>query len=108
MATASKTMLTRIGGAIGMVLLCSSPLTYILSGEAGIAFWGKTLLGLVLVIVALVNSPEIFRKSLGSRSTGLWAITAAGSLMVIGVVTAINVFFVRENKTFDLTREGLY
>ncbi len=107
----SSSTLTNVGrlvGAIGMVLLVSTPLTWLLTGEAGALVWGKLLLGVLASGFYVATNADVFTRVAGSRSTGLLAMTAASVVIVIGLLGVANYIAYKNPKTVDLTREGLY
>ncbi len=98
----------RLLGAIGMVLLVSTPFTYLLTAEWGALVWAKLFLGLVLVGVYLVTNADVFGRVAGARSTGLMALSGGTVVVVLGLVVAVNYVAYKNPKELDLTREGIY
>lgn len=100
--------LGRIFGAVGVVTLISTPLTYLLTAEFGPLVWGKLLVGSVLVGVYLFTNADFFSRVAGTRSTGLLAISSLTVLLVAGFVGVLNYLSFKNPKEWDLTKEGIY
>lgn len=98
----------QIAGAVGVVLLVSTPLTWVLSAQVGPLIIGKLALGLALVIMYLTTHGSVVTKLWGSRSAGLLAMTATSSVLVFALVGAVNYLAFQHPKELDLTREGLH
>ena len=98
----------RLCGAVGLVLLVSSPLTWLLTAEFGPLVWGKLIIGSFLVGVYLFTNADFFARMAGSRSTGLFAMSATTVMLVLALVAAGNYLAFKHPKEFDLTQEGLY
>lgn len=106
--TSLTTNLGRVAGAVGVVLLVSTPLTWLLTSELGPLVWGKLLLGAALVGVYLATNADFFARFAGARSTGLMAMTVLSVLIVVGLLGVVNYLAYKNPKELDLTREGLY
>jgi ABC-type uncharacterized transport system involved in gliding motility auxiliary subunit len=98
----------RLLGAIGMVLLCSTPLTYLLTDDWGALVWGKLALGVLFVAVYLATNADVFGRAAGARSTGLLAISGGTVVLVVGLLGVVNYIAYKNPKEFDLSREGIY
>lgn len=98
----------RIAGAIGAVMLVSLPFTWLLTEEFGLYIWGKLAAGLLLCGFYLATNAGFLGRVTGSRSTGLWALSAVAVVIVVGIVGVINYLAVKHDREFDMTREGLY
>ncbi len=98
----------RIAGAVGLVFWLSAPLTWQLSGEFGPLVWGKLLVGGVCVGAYLITNADFWRRLTGSRSTGLMLMTVLSAAIVLGLTGVANYLARKNDKEFDLTREGLY
>ncbi|MEK7705399.1 MAG: GldG family protein [Myxococcota bacterium] len=98
----------RIAGAVGVVLLVSTPLTWLLTAEFGALVWGKLVIGALLVGFYLSTNAQFFAKLAGSRSTGLLALSSATVVIVLGLVGIVNYLAIQHPKQWDLTREGIY
>lgn len=100
--------LGRLSGAVGLVLLASSPLTWLLTAEFGPMVWAKLTIGGLLVAMYLATNGEFFARAIGARSTGLLVVTSTTVVFVLGLVVAANYAAYRSNREFNLTREGLF
>ena len=100
--------LGRMCGAVGVVLLLSSPLTWLLTTTMGAMVWAKLLIGSGLVGIYLTTNADFFSRVAGSRSTGLMAMSAATVALTLALVAAANYVAFRNPKEWDFTREGLY
>ena len=98
----------RLLGAVGVVLLISSPLTWLLTAEFGPWFWGKFTMGGVLIAVYLLTNADFFGRVAGARSSGLVTMSAFTVALVLGVVGAANYAVYKHPKDFDFTKEGIY
>jgi ABC-type uncharacterized transport system involved in gliding motility auxiliary subunit len=100
--------LGRFAGAVGAVLLVSTPVTWLLTQEFGPTIWGKILAGVLLVGAYFLTNAGFLSRLAGSRSTGLWVVTAASAALVVGIVGVAN-FVAKENDIeIDVTREQLH
>lgn len=102
------TIVGRLAGGVGLVLLVSTPLTWLLTMDFGALVVGKLLLGLLLVGVYLATNPDFFTRVSGARSSGLLALSASTVVLVVGLVVAANYLAFRHVKQWDLTREGVF
>lgn len=102
------TIVGRLAGGVGLVLLVSTPLTWLLTMDFGALVVGKLLLGLLLVGVYLATNPDFFTRVSGARSSGLLALSAGTVVLVVGLVGAANYLAYRHVKEWDLTREGVF
>ncbi len=102
------TLLGRVAGALGIVLVASAPFTWFLTGEGGVLLFGKLALGGVLCAIYAVTNPDFWRRAVGSRSSGLAAMSAVTVVVALGVVGVVNYVAYKHPKELDLTKEGLY
>ena len=63
-------ILGRLSGAIGLVLLVSMILTWVLTQTVGVFLLGKLVIGLSGVVFYLATNADFFRKVAGGRSAG--------------------------------------
>ncbi len=103
-----STQAGRLAGAVGVMLLVTVPFTWLLTEEGGLYLGGKLVAGLLLVGAYLMTNADFFARLSGARSTGLWAMTVVGALVVIGIVGAINFLVLENDREVDFTREGIY
>ena len=102
------TVAGRLAGAVGMVLLASTVLTFLLTESFGILVIGKLVLGGALVAVYLATNNDFWSRFAGSRSSGLFAISLVVGAIGIGVIGVANYLVLKNDKEFDVTREGVY
>ena len=98
----------RLTGAIGMVLLVSMLLTWILTQTIGVFLLSKLIVGLLGVAFYLLTNGDVFRKVAGGRSMGLLVMTGAGTIIVLGLVVVANYVASQSSKQWDFTREGIH
>lgn len=98
----------RLAGAIGLVVLTSSPITWFLVGHFGVAVWGKILVGVAGLAFFVATDLDTVGRLFGSRTFVLSAITAASGIIAFGLIGAINYVVLENDKEFDMTREGIY
>ena len=103
-----STIAGRLAGAVGLVLILTSPLTYLIGGTLGALFWGKLIFGVAAVVTYLVTNSDALQRVAGSRSTSLSALTVASVIVVLGVLGVINYVVAKHPKEFDMTREGIF
>ena len=97
----------RLLGAVGLVLLASSPLTYILAGM-GPQVLLKLVAALILCGIYLATNRDFFARLGRGHRGGLFALSGTTLALVLGLVIGINTLAVTHPKDFDLTREGIY
>jgi ABC-type uncharacterized transport system involved in gliding motility auxiliary subunit len=98
----------RLAGAVGMVLLASTVLTFLLTEQFGVLVIGKLVLGGALIITYLATNLDFWGRLTGSRSSGLFAISIGIGVIVVGLIGVANYLVVKNDKEIDLTREGIY
>lgn len=98
----------QILGSIGLVLLLSSPLAFIVGRDMMWFVYGVVLLGATFVGVYYATNRKAVGKMLGSRSASLVAISAATVAAFVAVVVALNFIAYKNPKEFDLTKDGLF
>lgn len=102
------TLVGRVAGALGLVLVASAPFTYFFLGGESFLLLGKLALGAVLCTIYLVTNPDFWRRAIGSRSTGLAAMSAVSVVVAFGVVGVVNYVAYKHPREYDFTKEGLY
>src|SRR5438128_1280344 len=88
----------RLLGAVGTVLVVSTPLTYILTDAWGALVWGKLFLGLLLIGAYLATNADVFGRMAGARSTGLLAVSSGTVVVVLGLVVVVNYLTIKNPK----------
>jgi ABC-type uncharacterized transport system involved in gliding motility auxiliary subunit len=97
-----------IAGAIGMVLWISAPLTWLLTAEVGSLLLTKMVLGTLGLGFYLFTNAKILRDFIGSRSTGIFALSLGSTTLVFVLVIGANMLASRHPMEWDMTREGIY
>ncbi|RKH88581.1 hypothetical protein D7Y21_14255 [Corallococcus sp. AB045] len=102
------THVTRVLGAFGLLLLASSPFTlFLTSGSVALAA-GKAVLGAAMLAAYVVTHRQELGRS-GTRRTGRFlASSVLTTLVVLGVLVALNVLAFRKNRRWDLTQERIF
>ena len=89
-------------GLAGAALAVAGALAYIMNPASGTAGLFNLGLGVVLVVVAGVLNPELFRQY------GRWLNAFWGGIMVFGIVVMVNFLGNRYPERFDLTEGQLH
>ena len=89
-------------GLIGAVLIAAGGLAYLLNQESGSAGLVNLGIGVVLVVVAGVLNPDLFRQY--SR----WLNAFWGGIMIFCIVVMVNFLGNRYPERFDLTEGKLH
>lgn len=100
--------LGRLLGAMGTVMLLSTPLTWYLTGEWGLLVWIKLMVGGLFVGYYIATNADFLAGVAGSRSSGLLIMSGVTVVMVIAMLAAVNFVAYKSGKEYDLTREGIY
>ncbi|MEZ0311785.1 MAG: GldG family protein [Myxococcota bacterium] len=98
----------RLAGAIGLVLLVTCPLTYLLAGQLTGLFWMKLVLGLAATVTYLVTNGDFFARFGGARGSSTLALTSVSVVVVLAILAAVNYMVAKHPKEIDLTREGVF
>jgi hypothetical protein len=101
-------ILGRLSGAIGLVLLVSMILTWILTQDVGGLLIGKLCVGLAGVAFYLMTNLDFFRRVAGGRSAGLLLMTVLSTGIVLGLVGIGNYIGYQSALEWDMTREGIH
>ncbi len=98
--------LGRILGVIGLVILLSSSLTFLI-GATNLAL-AKAIVGSALIIFYFVTNFRNLGNTATSRGTFFVAVTAVSSLLVLGLLTVANYFAIKNPKTWDMTKNQIH
>ena len=101
-------ILGRLSGAIGLVLLVSMILPWILTQDVGGLLIGKLCVGLAGVAFYLMTNLDFFRRVAGGRSAGLLLMTVLSTTIVLGLVGIGNYIGYQSALEWDMTREGIH
>jgi ABC-type uncharacterized transport system involved in gliding motility auxiliary subunit len=98
----------KILGAVGLLLLLSSPYTlFITTGSAWLAAV-KALVGLLLIAAFFATNYGQLGQFASRRSSFFVVSSALMAVLVIGALVAVNFVVARKNKTWDLTSKKIY
>jgi ABC-type uncharacterized transport system involved in gliding motility auxiliary subunit len=100
-------LLGQLLGSVGLVLVLSSPLTFLFAGF-GALFFAKLIVGAALIGFYFLSNRGRAKNAVGNRSTALWIITSATSFFFIGALVVANYVAMKNPKEFDMTRDGLF
>jgi ABC-type uncharacterized transport system involved in gliding motility auxiliary subunit len=104
----NKATVGKILGALGLLLLLSSPFTlFITSGSLGLTA-AKACGGLVLLGLYAATNFQQFGQFASRRSSLFVASTAAQVLGALAVLAGLNYLAFKANPTWDFTREQLF
>jgi ABC-type uncharacterized transport system involved in gliding motility auxiliary subunit len=100
--------LGRLAGAVGLVLVITSPFTWFLVGHFGVVVLAKLLVGILGLGFFVATDFDTIGRLFGSRTFTLTAITAAFGVIAVGLVGAVNYVALENDVELDMTREGVY
>ena len=95
-------------GAFGLVLLLSSPFTYLLTSGSLLAAGIKAGLGVALLAVYLATNGRDLGQFASRRSSFFVLSSALLTLAVLGALIALNVIVARRNRTWDFTTKKIF
>jgi ABC-type uncharacterized transport system involved in gliding motility auxiliary subunit len=101
-------LLGQVLGSVGLVLLLSTVLTFIIAGSSTFLIYFKLLLGVGFIVTYFVTNREQSKKMLGNRSMALLALSIGSGAFFLVLVSAVNYIAYKNNKEYDLTREGVF
>jgi ABC-type uncharacterized transport system involved in gliding motility auxiliary subunit len=87
---------------LGAALVLAGGLSYLLDPEAGYGAAAHVVSGAVIVVIAGVLNPDLFRQY------GRWVNAFWGAIMVLGIVVMVNFLADRYPKRLDLTAGKLH
>ena len=97
----------RLAGAVGIVLLASAPLTYLLA-DTGPLLGFKVLAGLCGIVAYGATNRDFLRGSRGGRSNALLLVSALTTTVTLGLVAGVNGLAARHDHEWDCTREKIF
>jgi ABC-type uncharacterized transport system involved in gliding motility auxiliary subunit len=95
-------------GAIGLVLLLSSPYTYFITTGSGLLSAVKAAIGVLLIGFFLATNYAQLGQFASKKSSFFFASTIALAAVLLAALVAVNYIAARKNKTFDLTNKKIY
>ncbi len=100
-------LLGQILGSVGVVLLLSIPLTFLIAGLSSYLAL-KVLAAVICIVAYFVTNRDHVRQAVGNRSNALLAISALTAVIFIAVLAGVNYMGFKNPKEFDMTREGVF
>lgn len=104
----NKATVGKILGALGLLLLLSSPFTLFITSGSLVLTAAKAILGLVLLGLYAATNFQQFGQFASRRSSLFAASTAAQVLVALAVLGGLNYLAFKTNPTWDFTREKLF
>lgn len=98
----------KIAGAIGLVLVLSSPFTFFVTSGSGTVTGVKAALGVVLIGVFFATNLGQLGQFASGRSTFYFATSALTVVAVLGLLVGVNFIAARKNKSWDLTDKRIH
>src|SRR5262245_22244404 len=93
---------------VGLVILVSTLLTFIVAGQTTFLIYSKLIVGLLLVGGYFAMNRESARRMLGNKSTTLLVLSSVTAVVFVAVLGALNFISFKNPKEYDMTREGIY
>jgi ABC-type uncharacterized transport system involved in gliding motility auxiliary subunit len=100
-------LLGQILGSVGIVLVLSTVLTFIIAGH-GALIYIKLGLGFAFLAYYFATNRDNAKRSMGSRSTAMWAISGATIAVFFVAIAALNFIAFKNPKEWDVTRDGIF
>ena len=110
MSSDNTTTLTagKVLGALGLVLLLSSPFTLFVTTGAVWLAGVKAAVGFVFVGAYFATHYKRLGQFASGKATFFFASTAAMTLLVVALLVAVNYVVAKKSKTYDLTDKKIY
>src|SRR4051794_482691 len=93
---------------VGLVILVSTLLTFVVAGQTTSLIYSKLVLGLLLIGIYYATNRESAKRMLGNKSTAMLLISSLTTVVFVGVLAAIGFISNKNPKEIDMTREGIY
>ncbi|MDC0709039.1 Gldg family protein [Stigmatella sp. ncwal1] len=104
----NKANVGKILGALGLLLLLSSPFTLFITSGSLTLTAAKAGVGLALLGIYAATNIQQFGQFASRRSSFFFAKAAAQAVVALGVLGGINYLAFKTNPTWDLTKEKLF
>jgi len=104
----NRTTLGKVLGGIGLILLLSSPLTWLITTGSGWLAAGKALLGIALIGVYFATNHDQLGQFASRRSTFFLVSAVVMGVVLAGMLGAVNYIAAKKNKTWDLTSKKIH
>ncbi len=98
----------KILGAIGLLLLLSSPYTFFITTGSGWLAAAKAIGGIALIGVFFATNYAQLGQFASRKSSFFFVSSAAMALVLIAALSAVNYIAARKNKSWDLTSKKIY
>ena len=98
----------KILGALGLVLLLTSPFTYFFVTGQGLISASKAALGVALIGVFFLTNWRQLGQFATGRSTFFFVSSVAMGVLLLGSLTAVNFIAAKRDKTWDLTKKQIH
>ena len=102
------TLLGKMLGAFGLVLLLTSPITLFLTSGSGWIAGGKALLGVALIAGFFATNYQHLGQFASRKSSFFIASSALMTLLLVVVLVAVNYLTARRDKSWDFTQKKIY
>jgi len=100
--------ITKLAGIVGPAMALAGYIRYSIEQAWKWYIIALVAVGLAMLLVSIVFNFRSIVQFFQGRQGKLGANTAVLSVAIIAIIGALNIFFYRHHKRFDLTAEGLY
>jgi hypothetical protein len=104
----STSPLGKILGALGLLLLLSSPFTLFLTSGSVAITAAKAVAGLVLLGVYFATNFKHFGQFASRRSSFFFGTSVLLAVVTLGALVGLNYLAFKQNKSWDLTQEKIF
>lgn len=98
----------KILGWFGLILLISSPYTYLIRTGSPYFAAAKALIGIALIAYFFATNYTQFSQFASRKSSLFFTTTALMMVFAVGALAAVNYIGAKKNKTWDLTNKKIY
>jgi ABC-type uncharacterized transport system involved in gliding motility auxiliary subunit len=104
----SKQTLGKLLGAIGLILLLSSPFTFLITSQSSWLALGKLLVGVTFIGVFFATNVAQLGQFASRKSTFFFVSAAVTGVVLLALLSALNYIAAKKNVTWDLTKKKIY
>jgi ABC-type uncharacterized transport system involved in gliding motility auxiliary subunit len=104
----STSTIGKILGALGLLLLLSSPFTLFLTSGSVALTAGKAVVGLALLGVYFATNLKQFSQLATRRSSFFFGTSALLAVVTLGALVGLNYLAFKQNKSWDLTEQKIF
>ncbi|HEX8701629.1 MAG TPA: Gldg family protein [Myxococcaceae bacterium] len=104
----STSTIGKILGALGLLLLLSSPFTLFLTSGSVALTAGKAVVGLALLGVYFATNLKQFGQLATRRSSFFFGTSALVAVGTLGALVGLNYLAFKQNKSWDLTEQKIF